>query len=113
MCQKCQCRGPALTVSFCFALLTLDYNMDGMDGLETLSKLRKIEMEHDVPSSYVISCTGDVTDTMTMLLLNAGGHNEVMVKPLPEDFIPNLVPRLQVENKTAKGLLKQIMTSAN
>uniref|UniRef100_A0A7S3KZ31 histidine kinase n=1 Tax=Amphora coffeiformis TaxID=265554 RepID=A0A7S3KZ31_9STRA len=95
------------------SVVIIDYNMDGMDGLETLSKLRKIEMESDLPSAYMISCTGDVTDTMTMLLLNAGGHNEVMVKPLPEDFIPKLVPRFKVENETANGLLNQIMTADN
>ena len=87
--------------------------MDGMDGLETLSKLRKIEMQRDLPSAYMISCTGDVTDIMTMLLLNAGGQNEVMVKPLPEDFIPNLVPRFKVGTETANGLLKKIMTGVN
>lgn len=79
-----------------------------MDSLETVSNIRKIEYERSLQASYIVSCMSDVTDNVTMILLQAGG-NELMVKPLPNDFVPNLVHRFQVETAKLEQVLEKVM----
>lgn len=74
-----------------------DNNASSADGLEVLSKIRKIEHERKLLNSYVVSYTSDMADNGATLLLKAGG-NELMMKPPPSDFIPNLARRFKMES---------------
>jgi len=51
------------------SLLIVDYLMPGIDGLETMSTIRRIETERGLRPSYIISYTADATDNAAMLLL--------------------------------------------
>lgn len=84
-----------------------------MDGLEIMTMIRKIECERQLLPSYIVSSTQDVSDHVTMILLKAGG-NEVVTKPVPADFIPNLAGRLQEETlmTTAKEMMSRIQSNA-
>ena len=79
-----------------------------MDGLETVTEVRKMEYMRKLQASYIVSYTSDVTNNVAMILLQAGG-NELMVKPLPSDFVPNLVCRFQVETATIDEVLGEVM----
>jgi len=81
------------------SLLIVDYHMPDFDGLETMSTIRRIETERGLRPSYIISYTADATDNAAMLLLGAGA-NEMMLKPPPKDFVPNLVQRFRVQTAT-------------
>jgi len=83
------------------SLLIIDYHMPMMDGLETMKAIRKIEQERDMWPSYIISYTADATEKAEKLLLGSGG-DEIMLKPPPKDFIPNLVQRFRVKTTTEK-----------
>jgi len=93
--------------SFCPRNAT-DHQMSGMDGLETVTEVRKMEYMRKLQASYIVSYTSDVTNNVAMILLQAGG-NELMVKPLPSDFVPNLVCRFQVETATIDEVLGEVM----
>lgn len=112
-----------MIVGMCFLLIQLfsfvlnnsnvllphtDNQLHDIDGLETIAKVRKIEYDRNLQPSYVVSLTDDVTDYISMLLLGAGSQ-EVMLKPLPEDSIPTLVRRFQVESGSKTGLVTQAM----
>ena len=81
------------------SVMVVDYHMPDIDGLETMSVIRRFEVERDLQPCYIISYTADATDNAARLLLSAGG-NEIMLKPPPKNFIPNLVSRFRVETRT-------------
>lgn len=91
-----------------FVVFLADNNASGTNGLEVLSKIRKIEHERKLLNSYVVSYTADIADNGSTLLLKAGG-NEVMMKPPPSDFIPNLARRFKME--TTPNLDEMLMAS--
>lgn len=72
--------------------------MPDIDGLETMSTIRRYEAENNLVPCYMISYTADATDSAARLLLGAGG-NEIMLKPPPKSFLPNLERRFRVETK--------------
>uniref|UniRef100_A0A7S3P9V0 Response regulatory domain-containing protein n=1 Tax=Amphora coffeiformis TaxID=265554 RepID=A0A7S3P9V0_9STRA len=90
------------------SVMIIDHQMSGMDGLETVTEVRRVEYMRKLQPSYIVSQTSDVTNNVAMILLQAGG-NEVMVKPPPADFIPNLVCRFQVEKATIDQVLCEVM----
>ena len=81
------------------SICIVDYHMPDIDGLETMSCIRKFEAAQGMRPCYMISYTADATDTAARLLLGAGS-NEIMLKPPPKSFIPNLVRRFRVETRT-------------
>ena len=82
----------------------------GLDGLEVIAKIRKMEFEQHLQPSYIVTCTADILDNASMILLQAGG-NQVVLKPLVPDVLRNLVRRFHVETETAPAVLQEFFQS--
>jgi len=82
----CALQGLELVASLSPQLVILDYMMPGMDGLETLIKIRT-----DFPDTYVIMFTGKGSEEIAVELMKAGASDYVL-KPFSNQ---NLVDRVE------------------
>ena len=82
-------------------IILLDINMRGMDGLETLEKIRQIDKE-----AVIIMVTG-VKDDETAEKAKALGANDYITKPLSLEYLDKVV-LLKFMNLQLKDLNKEI-----
>lgn len=78
----------ALCRQAAFDLVTLDINMPGMNGIETLQKIREVHPEIKV----VIVSASAVSDTVKQAVVL--GANDFIVKPIDHDRLLDTVLRL-------------------
>ena len=76
-------------------LLFIDYHMPEVDGIEATERIRQYEKENNLQPAYILSYTADGTDSAEQKILSRG-TDEIMTKPPPKDFLPNMVDRLRV-----------------
>jgi DNA-binding response OmpR family regulator len=82
-------------------IILLDINMRGMDGIETLQKIREIDKE-----CAIIMVTG-VKDDDTMQRAKELGADDYITKPLSLEYLDKVV-LLKVMNLQLKDLSKDI-----
>ena len=82
-------------------IILLDINMRGMDGIETLKKIRQIDKE-----SAIIMVTG-VKDDDTMKMAKELGADDYITKPLSLEYLDKVV-LLKVMNLQLKDLSKEM-----
>lgn len=82
-------------------IILLDINMRGMDGIETLEKIRQIDKE-----CAIIMVTG-VKDDDTMRRAKELGADDYITKPLSLEYLDKVV-LLKVMNLQLKDLSKDI-----
>ena len=82
-------------------IILLDINMRGMDGIETLKRIRQIDKE-----SAIIMVTG-VKDDDTMRRAKELGADDYITKPLSLEYLDKVV-LLKVMNLQLKDLSKDI-----
>ncbi len=85
-------------------IILLDINMRGMDGIETLKRIREIDKE-----SAIIMVTG-VKDDDTMRRAKELGADDYITKPLSLEYLDKVV-LLKVMNLQLKDLSKDINNS--
>lgn len=83
-------------------IILLDINMRGIDGIETLKKIREIDKE-----SVIIMVTG-VKDDDTMKRAKELGADDYITKPLSLEYLDKVV-LLKVMNIQLKDLSKDIV----
>ena len=81
------------------SVVIIDYHMPGMNGLDTTKAIRKYEKAHDIPPSFILSYTADLSGEAHDLLVTSGSDG-IMTKPPPRDFIHKLVRRMEVSTTT-------------
>lgn len=74
-----------------FALLLLDRRMPGLDGFQTLARIREAEASAGVPPVPAALLTGDAD---LELDLGAAGFQAMLAKPFRRDDLAALVDRL-------------------
>jgi len=82
-------------------VILLDINMRGMDGIETLKRIREIDKE-----CAIIMVTG-VTDDVTMQKAKELGADDYITKPLSLEYLDKVV-LLKVMNLQLKDLSKDM-----
>ena len=82
-------------------IVLLDINMSGMDGIETLKKIRQIDKD-----AAIIMVTG-VNDAETIKRAKELGANDYITKPLSLEYLDKVV-LLKVMNLQLKELGKDI-----
>ncbi len=82
-------------------IILLDINMRGMDGIETLKRIRQIDKE-----SAIIMVTG-VKDDDTMQKAKELGADDYITKPLSLEYLDKVV-LLKVMNLRLKDLNKDL-----
>lgn len=73
-------------------IITLDWNMPGMDGLEYLKELRKLP-EGDKP--IVIFCSTEGSAKKIQMVMDAGA-NEYITKPFDQHIIRETLEKLSL-----------------
>lgn len=63
-----------------YAVVMMDIQIPGFDGLETARRIRRIEADKSLPPSTIIGMTGHATDDDRLLCLKAG-MNDYISKP--------------------------------
>jgi CheY-like chemotaxis protein len=81
------------------SLCIIDYHMPETDGLEATKMIRQYEKKSNLPPSFIVIYTADVTDESGKLILSSGA-NENMTKPPPKGFVKKLVKRLVLVDRT-------------
>eukprot|EP00977_Amphora_coffeiformis_P009349 scaffold2142_cov165-Amphora_coffeaeformis.AAC.8 len=76
------------------ALLTITCR--ALTGWRRCKLYKSMSAIKSYPQTYMIRCAADATEIARRLLFGAG-TNEIMIKPLPKEFIPNLVRRLRTD----------------
>ncbi len=62
-------------------LIFMDENMPGIQGNETISKIREYEKQNKIENSIIIGLTGDANKDTKEHIMNSGA-NEVLTKPI-------------------------------
>src|SRR5690606_27926383 len=74
-----------------FALLLLDRRMPGLDGFQTLARIREMEISAGMPPVPAALLTGDAELDVD---LAAAGFQAMLAKPFRRDDLASLVGRL-------------------
>lgn len=81
------------------SLVLLDYMMPGMDGIQTLSELRKVS-----PDSYVVMFTGKGSEDLAVEVMKAGAYDYVRKPFNNQDLVDRIdnvlrLRRIEIRNR--------------